>query len=143
MRQQIDPTGRKLFQPSECMTSSQIRSLFSRMSALHNGGTLKPTRPGLELVGDINEYLYGITEQDLFYIGKVKETASEDKFMKFLEKGAGNFRWPKRDQEEKTNIKFIFYGPVQLYGNDSSTLDIDQIIIAYKCCKKNRLAIWK
>ncbi|GBL90303.1 hypothetical protein AVEN_169301-1, partial [Araneus ventricosus] len=49
MRQQIDPTGRKLFQPFECMTSSQIRSLFSRMSALHNSGTLKPPSPGLEL----------------------------------------------------------------------------------------------
>ncbi|GBN31948.1 hypothetical protein AVEN_19293-1, partial [Araneus ventricosus] len=45
MRQQIDPTGRKLFQPFECMTSSQIRSLFSRMSAFHNSGTLKPPSP--------------------------------------------------------------------------------------------------
>ncbi|GBM38841.1 hypothetical protein AVEN_90085-1 [Araneus ventricosus] len=65
MRQQIDPTGRKLFQPFECVTSSQILSLFSRMSALHNGGTLKPPSPGMVLVDDINEYLYGITEQKL------------------------------------------------------------------------------
>ncbi|GBO39824.1 hypothetical protein AVEN_143000-1 [Araneus ventricosus] len=80
---------------------------------------------------------------DLFYIGKVKKTVSEDIFMKFLEKSGGNFGWPKRDQEEMMNIKFIFYGPVQLYGNDPSTMDIHQIIIAYKCYKKNRLAIWK
>ncbi|GBO25420.1 hypothetical protein AVEN_51549-1 [Araneus ventricosus] len=65
MRQQIDPTGRKLFQPFEYMTSSQIRSLFSRMSALHKGGTLKPPSPGLELVDDINEDLDDITEQEL------------------------------------------------------------------------------
>ncbi|GBM06739.1 hypothetical protein AVEN_62986-1 [Araneus ventricosus] len=82
-------------------------------------------------------------EPDLFYIGKVKKIEDEDILMKFLEKGAGNFHWPKRDQEEKVNIKFIFYGPVQLYGNDPSAMDIDQIIIAYKCYKKNRLAIWK
>ncbi|GBM38913.1 hypothetical protein AVEN_271032-1 [Araneus ventricosus] len=35
------------------------------MAALHKGGTLIPTSPGLELVHDINEYLYGITEQEL------------------------------------------------------------------------------
>ncbi|GBL73496.1 hypothetical protein AVEN_94153-1 [Araneus ventricosus] len=63
MRQQIDPTGRKLFQPFEYMTSSQIRSLFSRMSALHKGVTLKPPSPGLELVDDVKEDLYDITEQ--------------------------------------------------------------------------------
>ncbi|GBM47842.1 hypothetical protein AVEN_5217-1 [Araneus ventricosus] len=80
----------------------------------------------------IQEHLYFTVfyEQDLFYIGKVKKIVSEDIFMKFLEKGSGNFRWPKRDQEEKVNIKFIFYGPVQPYGNDPSTMDIDQIIIA-------------
>ncbi|GBN30298.1 hypothetical protein AVEN_251773-1 [Araneus ventricosus] len=64
MIQQIDPTRRKLFQPFECMTSSQIRSLFSRMS-LHKDGSLKPQSPGLELVDDINEDLYDITEQEL------------------------------------------------------------------------------
>ncbi|GBM22591.1 hypothetical protein AVEN_182191-1 [Araneus ventricosus] len=93
----------------------------------------------------IQEHLYFTVfyEQDLFHVGKVKKIVSEDIFMKFLEKGADNFRWPKRHQEEKVNVKFIFYGPVQLYGNDPSTMDIDQIIIAYKCYKKNRLAIWK
>ncbi|GBN95108.1 hypothetical protein AVEN_203136-1, partial [Araneus ventricosus] len=65
MRQQMDPTGRKLIQPFEYMTSSQIKSLFSRMSALHKGGTLKPPSPGLELVDDINEDLDDITEQEL------------------------------------------------------------------------------
>ncbi|GBL65714.1 hypothetical protein AVEN_181170-1, partial [Araneus ventricosus] len=79
----------------------------------------------------VQEHLYFTVfyEQDLFYIGKVKKIVSEDIFMKFLEKGADNFRWPKRDKEEKVNIKFIFYGPVQLYGNDPSTMDI--VIIIY------------
>ncbi|GBM90396.1 hypothetical protein AVEN_71606-1 [Araneus ventricosus] len=63
MRQHIDPTGRKLFQLFDYMTSSQIRRHFSRMSALHKGGTLKPPSPGLELVDDINEDLDDITEQ--------------------------------------------------------------------------------
>ncbi|GBN09626.1 hypothetical protein AVEN_177366-1 [Araneus ventricosus] len=63
MRQQIDPTGRKLFQPFEYRTSSLIRNLFSRMSALHKGGTLKPSRPGLEHVDVINEDLNDITEE--------------------------------------------------------------------------------
>ncbi|GBN74537.1 hypothetical protein AVEN_106844-1 [Araneus ventricosus] len=61
-RQQIDLNGRKLFQPFEYMTSSQIRSLFSRMSVLYKGGTLKPPSPGLELVDDVNEDLDDITE---------------------------------------------------------------------------------
>ncbi|GBM78828.1 hypothetical protein AVEN_23108-1 [Araneus ventricosus] len=47
------------------MTSSQIRSLFSRLSALHKSGTLKPPSPGLELVDDINEDLDDVTEQEL------------------------------------------------------------------------------
>ncbi|GBM27871.1 hypothetical protein AVEN_218514-1 [Araneus ventricosus] len=64
MRQQIDPTGKKLFQTFEHMTSSQIRSLFSRMSAQHKGGTLKLRSPCLEL-DDINEDLDDITEQEL------------------------------------------------------------------------------
>ncbi|GBO44944.1 hypothetical protein AVEN_87436-1 [Araneus ventricosus] len=133
MRQLTHPTGRKLFQPFEYMTSSQIRSLFSRMSALHNVGTLKLPSLSLELVDDINEDLDDITEQDLFYIGKVEKIEDEEILMKFLENRAGNFCWAKSDQEEKVNIKFIFYGPVQLYGNDPFTKDIDQIIIDYKC----------
>ncbi|GBL78712.1 hypothetical protein AVEN_220625-1 [Araneus ventricosus] len=63
MRQKIDPTGRKLFQPLKCMTSSQIRSLFSRMPALHKDGTLKPPSPGLEHVDAINEDLNDIIQQ--------------------------------------------------------------------------------
>ncbi|GBO43729.1 hypothetical protein AVEN_178538-1 [Araneus ventricosus] len=65
MRQQIDPTGKKLFKPFKYMTSSQIRSLFSRISALLKGGTLKPPSPGLEHVDVINEDLNDITEQEL------------------------------------------------------------------------------
>ncbi|GBM46556.1 hypothetical protein AVEN_271510-1 [Araneus ventricosus] len=55
MRQQIDPTRRKLFQPFEYMTSSEIRSLFSSMSALHKGGTLKPPSRGLELADELEQ----------------------------------------------------------------------------------------
>ncbi|GBN41120.1 hypothetical protein AVEN_204086-1 [Araneus ventricosus] len=65
MRQQIDPTGRKRFQPFMYMTSSQIRSLFSRISALHKGGAFKPPSPGLEHVDVINDDLNDITEQEL------------------------------------------------------------------------------
>ncbi|GBM76712.1 hypothetical protein AVEN_147779-1 [Araneus ventricosus] len=65
MRQQIDPTGRKGFQPFKYMTSSQIRSLFSRMRTLHKGGKLKPRSPGLEHFDVINEDLNDITEQEL------------------------------------------------------------------------------
>ncbi|GBM71142.1 hypothetical protein AVEN_2758-1 [Araneus ventricosus] len=54
MRQQIDPTGRKLVQPSEYMASSQIRNLFSKMPTLHKGGTLKLPSPDQEHVDDIN-----------------------------------------------------------------------------------------
>ncbi|GBM87825.1 hypothetical protein AVEN_38493-1 [Araneus ventricosus] len=73
MRQQIDPTGRKLFQPFEFMTSSQMRSLFSRMSVLHKGGTLKPPSPSMELVDDINEVLDYITEKNLKITLKVTD----------------------------------------------------------------------
>ncbi|GBN62511.1 hypothetical protein AVEN_238646-1 [Araneus ventricosus] len=91
----------------------------------------------------VQEYLYFpvFYEDDLFYNGKVKKIEGEEILMKFLEKRAGNFRWPRRDQEEKVNIKFIFYGPVQLYGNDKFTKDVDQIIVAYQFYKKNSLAI--
>ncbi|GBM49812.1 hypothetical protein AVEN_238172-1 [Araneus ventricosus] len=90
----------------------------------------------------VQEHLYFAVfyEQDLFYIDKVKKIEGEDILMNFAEKSEGNFRCPKRDQEEELKIKFIFYGPVQLYGNDPFTIDIDQIIIAYKCYKKNSLA---
>ncbi|GBM52369.1 hypothetical protein AVEN_160094-1 [Araneus ventricosus] len=64
MRQQIDPTGRKWFQPFKYMSSSQNRSLFSRMSDLHKGGTLKAPSSGLEHVGFINKDLNDITEQE-------------------------------------------------------------------------------
>ncbi|GBM65373.1 hypothetical protein AVEN_98196-1 [Araneus ventricosus] len=47
------------------MTSSQVGSLFSRMSALHEGGTLKPPSPGLEHVDDINEDLDDIEQDDI------------------------------------------------------------------------------
>ncbi|GBN73257.1 hypothetical protein AVEN_271229-1 [Araneus ventricosus] len=79
---------------------------------------------------------------DMFHIGK-KDIEGENMLMKFLEKSAGNFSWPKRDKKAKVNIKFIFHGSVQLYGNNPFTMPIDQIIIAYKCYKKNRLGIWK
>ncbi|GBM41038.1 hypothetical protein AVEN_180945-1 [Araneus ventricosus] len=42
-----------------------MRSLFTRMSALHKCGTLKPPSPGLEHVDVINNVLNNITEQEL------------------------------------------------------------------------------
>ncbi|GBN91271.1 hypothetical protein AVEN_246293-1 [Araneus ventricosus] len=93
----------------------------------------------------VQEHLYFAvsSEHDLFYIGKIKQIEDEDIFIKFLEKSADNFHWTKGDQKEKVNIKFIFYGSVHLYGNNPFTMHIDQITIAYKCYKKNRLGIWK
>ncbi|GBL84531.1 hypothetical protein AVEN_117265-1 [Araneus ventricosus] len=93
----------------------------------------------------VQEHLYFAVsyEQDLFYIGKIKKIEGEDVLMKFLEKSADNFRWPKREQKEKVNIKFISYGSAELYGNNPFTIHNDQMIIAYKCYKKNHLGIWK
>ncbi|GBN53309.1 hypothetical protein AVEN_241160-1 [Araneus ventricosus] len=124
----------------ESEESHKITQQLSRSNSIQN---IKINLQNIQR--GIQEHLYFTVfyEQDLFYIGKIKKIVNEDIFMKFLEKGGGNFRWLKRDQEEKVNIKFIFYGPVQLYGNNPSAMDIDQIIIAYKCYKKNRLAIWK
>ncbi|GBN33908.1 hypothetical protein AVEN_187406-1 [Araneus ventricosus] len=93
----------------------------------------------------VQEHLYFAVsyEQDLFYIGKIKKIEDEGILMKLLEKSAGNFRRPKSDQKENVKIKLIFDGSVQLNGNNPFTMHIDQIIIAYKCYKKNRLGIWK
>lgn len=39
-------------------------------------------------------------DKDPFYIGKVTKVQGTEVCVKFLERGAGNFRWPKRDRME-------------------------------------------
>ena len=63
--------------------------------------------------------------------------------MKFLEKGTGNYKWPKRDKIESVNVKYIFYGPVTLNGANPFTVDDAAINSAYKCYKKFCKDFWK
>ncbi|GBO28260.1 hypothetical protein AVEN_248198-1 [Araneus ventricosus] len=73
---------------------------------------------------------------DPFYIGKVTKVIDEQNVkMKFLEKGAGNFHWPKRNKLEIINVKYIFYGPVILIVSNPFDVDNAAINIAYKCYK--------
>lgn len=55
--------------------------------------------------------------------------------VKFLERGVGNLRWPKGDRIETIDIRYIFYGPIDLKGVDPFTAD-RAINIAYKLYKR-------
>ena len=82
-------------------------------------------------------------DKDPYYIGKIiKVVDKENVEMKFLEKGAGNFRWPKRDIVENIRKKYIFYGPVKLQGSNPFVVDSNAIYHAYKCYKKFCQEIW-
>ncbi|GBN16964.1 hypothetical protein AVEN_228700-1 [Araneus ventricosus] len=82
-------------------------------------------------------------DSDPFYIRKVTKVIDEQNVkMKFLEKGAGNFCWPKRDKLEIINVKYIFCGPVILIGSNPFDVDNTAINMAYKCYKLFCQELW-
>src|SRR5207253_9795458 len=119
---------------SLCDVSTEIQQLDRK-------GASEEVKVKLERIqGAVQEGLYFAVyyEQDVFYIGEITKIEGKQVYMKFLEKGAGNFCYPKRDRIEKINNKYIFYGPVGLFGNDPLTVSESEIHTAYKCYKKSR-----
>jgi hypothetical protein len=78
------------------------------------------------------EKYYAVQFDQTFYIGRVLEVHDDDTVkVTYLHRvrggckdGAPRFTWPRRrDIEENLNIGFIFYGPIELIGNDPFTVD--------------------
>ncbi|GBN40760.1 hypothetical protein AVEN_182369-1 [Araneus ventricosus] len=57
----------------------------------------------------LHSYYAVYYDNDPVYIGKAINSEDDMIEMKFLEKGAGNFRWSKRDKIEKIDVKYIHF----------------------------------
>jgi hypothetical protein len=113
--------------------STMIEQLNKNTSSLQNAKNVIEN-----IQNSIEEHRYYAVyyDKDLFYVGKVTKVEGSEVCVKFLERGAGNLRWPKRDKIETIDIRYIFYGPIDLKGVDPFTADIEAINIAYKLYKK-------
>ena len=55
-----------------------------------------------------------------WFIGKVLEIEEKVKF-KFLKKNLENYKWPKKEDIQSVDERFIFYGPIELIENGPFT----------------------
>lgn len=89
----------------------------------------------------LNEHYYSVYFDEDWFIGRIIEKIDENKFVvKFLEKNFDKFVWPKREDIQEINRHFIFYGPIQLEGNDPFSVkrpDLLRIKNKYKSLKKD------
>lgn len=78
-----------------------------------------------------------------WYLGRlINFTNQEQTFctIKFLKSDLDTFYWPKHPEQQEVDIKYIFYGPINLQGFGPFTIkrnDRHQIIKIYKSLKKN------
>lgn len=65
------------------------------------------------------EHYYAVFYEENWFLGRI--ISLEDKIvMKFLKQELDKFIWPDKKNEDiqKVNGKYIFYGPIELTGND-------------------------
>ncbi|KAK5647932.1 hypothetical protein RI129_002824 [Pyrocoelia pectoralis] len=108
---------------------------FSDLEA-ENGDT---TTKGLLKI-ELEKY-YAVFYDEGWFLGKVisKAGGNEEKTeINFLKKNQENYIWPKKKDIQLVNKQFVFYGPIDLSGNDPFTLkrtDKLKIDINYKRLK--------
>ncbi|KAL3265879.1 hypothetical protein HHI36_010071 [Cryptolaemus montrouzieri] len=56
-----------------------------------------------------------------WYIGRIVQVGEYIK-LKFLKEDLGRYLWPKKDDLQFVDKQFIFYGPIDLFGNDPFTI---------------------
>lgn len=63
------------------------------------------------------EHYYAVYYDDSWYIGRVIEIIDESMSrIKFLKEDLHHFIWPKRDDIQQVQNKYIYYGPIILQG---------------------------
>jgi len=87
----------------------------------------------------IEENNYAVCYREDWYVGRVIKKTDQFCQIKFLKNELNQFVWPKFDDIQQVETKFIFYGPVQLLGNgpfDLSYRDKLAIEKKYKTTKQ-------
>lgn len=89
----------------------------------------------------LNEHYYSVYFDEDWFIGRIIKSDNNTQYtIKFLEKIFDKFVWPKREDIQQIKKEFIFYGPIQLEGNEPFTVkrnDAIKIISKYKLIKKD------
>ena len=79
--------------------------------------------------------------EEYWFLGKIiRKTGTSKSKIKFLKKETLSFIWPKKENIADVENKFIFYGPVEVLGEESVTLrrsDLCKIGQKYKSIKKD------
>lgn len=63
------------------------------------------------------EHYFAVYE-DQWYLGRIVNLTEESCRVKFLKEELENFVWPKNEDIQTVDNKFIFYGPVSLFGSN-------------------------
>lgn len=88
------------------------------------------------------ENYYAIMYDTNWYLGRLIYFTNQEKTfceIKFLKTDLDTFYWPKHPEQQEVNVKYIFYGPINLQGFGPFTIkrnDCQQIIKIYKSLKK-------
>lgn len=85
------------------------------------------------------ESYYAVYYDINWYIGRIIEPTKRNKYkIKFLKATLNEFVWPKTDDVQEVEKKYLFFGPIKLLGNNPFSLreeDRRTIKKAYKCYK--------
>lgn len=82
-----------------------------------------------EIIIEVEKY-YSVYYDDQWYLGRILNTNDNECTIKFLMKNLDNFIWPKQEDIQLVNEKFIFYGPIHLVGSNPFQLKrVDLITI--------------
>lgn len=86
------------------------------------------------------ENYYAVYYQEQFYIGRVLKIEKKV-FLKFVSEVAENhFVWPKHQDDDWVEKERLFYGPIQIFGNEPFHVDnivLKKIKLAYRQYKSN------
>lgn len=90
----------------------------------------------------LSEHYYSVYFDEDWFIGRIIKSDDNNTHyvIKFLEKNFDKFVWPKREDIQQIKKEFIFYGPIQLEGNEPFTVkrnDSIKIKAKYKSIKRD------
>lgn len=133
---------------SESDCDSSVKFMESDDSPYHESFTDSDEDPescvdsNMPKINPMLEKYYAIFYDINWYLGRVLDFPDEGLAkVKFLKMGLGNaYEWPKDDDIQVINNKYVFYGPIHLIGNGPFLIDEKchrRIVTQYKLLKKS------
>lgn len=130
-----------LFNNNKKLSNDRLLRVRQTPTSSHNLSNQMGTKNDNTEVTINTEMRYGVYYDTGWYIGRIlKKLTNQLSEMKFLFQNLEVFKWPRKDDVQVVDNRFIFYGPINMQSVNPLTItesDIKLIVKEFKIFEKS------